>query len=159
MSEEQENKWREEFEVFFNNSKIEKSSFDEFDYVLRKEYAKFGYLEACKKAQEELKDKDDLIIILKMKLDGAKEKIKERDGLIAEMKILKKENALLYRSYNKVCDEISRGEHLDFEWIRGIIQDEVTHPVIDASVKVVDSYRRKIDELKEELKQYEELKK
>lgn len=31
-----------------------------------------------------MKDKDDLIIILKMKLDGSKEKVKERDELIKE---------------------------------------------------------------------------
>lgn len=42
------------------------------------------YSRRLEKAQKELKDKDDLIIILKMKLNGARERIKERDVLIKE---------------------------------------------------------------------------
>lgn len=43
------------------------------------------YSRALEKAQKELKNKDDLIIILKMKLNGSKEKVKERDELIKEL--------------------------------------------------------------------------
>lgn len=42
------------------------------------------YSRGLEKAQKELKDKDDLIIILKMKLNGSKEKVKELEELIKE---------------------------------------------------------------------------
>ena len=44
------------------------------------------YSRELEKTQKELKDKNDLIIILKMKLNGARERFKERDQEIAQLK-------------------------------------------------------------------------
>jgi hypothetical protein len=85
MSKEQENKWREEFEElqFKYKNNLDRSHTGYIDGDIHSRWVM--YKEGRKKAQEELKDKDDLIIILKMKLDGARERNKKLDGLIKEL--------------------------------------------------------------------------
>ena len=71
-----------------------------------------------------------------------------------EIETLNKENSLLYRSHNKICEQLDHGEHLDIEWVKSIIQEEVTHPVITSSLRMMNIYKSKLpdqDKLREAL--------
>ena len=78
------------------------------------------------------------------------EQLKDRDQ---EIKRLKKENSILYRSHNKICKQLYYGEHLDMDWVKSIIQEEVVHPVIASCLKVKDSQDRKLKEREELIKE------
>ena len=84
-------------------------------------------------------------------------KLKDRNQ---EIERLKKENSILYRSHNKICEQLYYGEHLDMEWVKSIIQEEVTHPVITSCLKMKDARDQQLKErdkmIKEAIRYLEE---
>ena len=69
---------------------------------------------------------------------------------------LKKDKSKLQNSLIKIMDEINNGEHIDKEWIESILREQVQHPLIDASVKMYESYKKQNQELKRKLAKAEQ---
>lgn len=73
-------------------------------------------------------------------------------GLKSYIEQLKKENGILRRAFNKIRNDIKSGEHIDANWITNAIQEEITHPAIESSLRLLASREKEISQLKEELK-------
>ena len=83
--------------------------------------------------------------------------IREVQDKLDSIEKLQKENKTLIRSIKSIHDKLSMGEHLDGEWIKEIIHQEVFNPVIDAHVKMYNKYKKEIVKLQKEKAELVEL--
>lgn len=66
-------------------------------------------------------------------------------------KKLEKENNILRRALNKLMADVNSGEHLDAHWITNTLSEEITHPVITSSMKLMESHKEKEEVARKEL--------
>ena len=111
------------------------------------EFMTEAYVEGRLKSIEEIeKLKREYTLITKSFCEKNDLKLQEKEQ---EIETLNKENSLLYRSHNKICEQLDHGEHLDIEWVKSIIQEEVTHPVITSSLRMMNIYKSKLPDQEE----------
>ena len=159
-----EKKWREEYRLlgFMDGDEIYLAARKAAQVEDNKNlYAANELIETyCK----ELNEKDAEIIELKKRNEALKyshdmvsemntKKLFELEDRDQEIERLKKENSILYRSHNKICEQLYYGEHLDMEWVKSIIQEEVTHPVITSCLKMKDARDQQLKERDELIKE------